>query len=289
MAVVQWYPGHMNKARNEIEAKLKLVDIIIEVVDARAPFSSLNPIFNVIASHKPRMVIMTKIDLADPVQVAKWQTYFREQYQIETLGVNLNQFTQYSKIISLAKEVLKDKFAKEKAKGLKPRAIRAMIIGVPNVGKSTLINRLAKKTVVKAANTPGVTKAQQWIRYNKDFELLDTPGVLWPKFEDVNVGYRLALISAIKETLIPYEEVAFFLLQHLGAYYPEKLSKTLRLEYEEISKDTLAQLCEQLISKHHLKVQNGPYETAYRFLVQSFKNNVFGTLSLDICEDLDNE
>lgn len=284
MAVVQWYPGHMNKAKNEIEAKLKLVDIIIEVVDARAPYSSLNPIFNVIGQNKPRMVIMTKTDLADQKQVILWQKYFREVMNIESLAVNLNQFTHYSKIVSMSKEVLKAKFAKEQARGLKPRAIRAMIIGVPNVGKSTLINRLAKKNVTKAANTPGVTKSQQWIRYNKEFELLDTPGVLWPKFEDERIGYKLALISAIKDTLIPHQEVAFFMLQHFSEYYPALLSNELGLTTTNITLENLNTICSELVLKHHLKVQNGQNETAYRFLIQSFKNNAFGPLSLDICD-----
>lgn len=285
MNVVQWYPGHMNKAKNEIESKLKLVDVVIEVIDARAPYSSSNPIFEILLQNKPRIFLMTKCDLADPYQVKKWQAFFKEKYNSESLIVNLNQFTQYNQIINLAKSALVDKFAKEKAKGLKPRAIRAMIVGVPNVGKSTLINRLAKKTVVKAANTPGVTRAQQWIRYNRDFELLDTPGVLWPKFEDVTVGYRLALISAIKDTLIPHQDVALFFLKHLASYYPETLSNFIGVQYDDVNLENLAEICELIVKKYALKIQNGVYETAYRYIIQSFKNDDFKNISLEMVED----
>ena len=188
---IQWFPGHMAKARREVSEKIKYVDIVFELVDARLPLSSRNPMMDQIVQQKPRLVLLNKGDLADNDQNKKWQHYFQKKgYQ--TLVINAQQNKGINKIVPAAKEALKEKLAREQAKGLKPRAIRAMCIGIPNVGKSTLMNRLVGKKIAQTGNKPGVTKGQQWLRSGSQLELLDTPGILWPKFEDEESGKKLA-------------------------------------------------------------------------------------------------
>ena len=189
---IQWFPGHMAKARREISEKMKLIDIVIELVDARAPLSSKNPMFNEICNNKPRLIVMTKKDLADSKATSKWIEYFKGK-GIYAICVNLKNFNEYQLVIDVCKEILKEKMEREAKRGLKPRAMRAMVLGIPNVGKSTFINRLAKRKATVTGNRPGV-KVQQIIRVDKDFELFDTPGVLWPKFDDLNVARNIAFI-----------------------------------------------------------------------------------------------
>ncbi|WP_443656801.1 ribosome biogenesis GTPase YlqF, partial [Faecalibacillus faecis] len=177
MAQIQWFPGHMAKAKREIAEKIKLIDIVVELVDARAPYSSKNPLFNGIVNNKPRLIVMTKEDLANPEITKKWIQYYKD-HGYYAMSVNLKQFNEYKKIIQVCKEILKDKMEREAKKGLKPRAMRAMVLGIPNVGKSTFINRLAKRKATVTGNKPGVTKAQQIIKVDKDIELFDTPGVI---------------------------------------------------------------------------------------------------------------
>ena len=208
---IQWFPGHMAKARREISEKMKLIDIVIELVDARAPLSSKNPMFNEICNNKPRLIVMTKKDLADSKATSKWIEYFKGK-GIYAICVNLKNFNEYQLVIDVCKEILKEKMEREAKRGLKPRAMRAMVLGIPNVGKSTFINRLAKRKATVTGNRPGVTKAQQIIRVDKDFELFDTPGVLWPKFDDLNVARNIALIGSIKQDILPLDELLFMLL-----------------------------------------------------------------------------
>ena len=193
---IQWFPGHMAKARREISEKMKLIDIVIELVDARAPLSSKNPLFNQVCNNKPRLIVMTKRDLADEKITDMWIKYFKDK-GIYAICVNLKNFNEYHLIIDLCKDILKEKMEREAKRGLKPRAMRAMVLGIPNVGKSTFINRLAKRKATVTGNRPGVTKAQQIIKVDKDFELFDTPGVLWPKFESEDIARNIALIGSI--------------------------------------------------------------------------------------------
>ena len=193
---IQWFPGHMSKALRQIEEKLPVVDVVVELVDARAPLSSRNPKLDKIAAHKLRVIVMTKKDLADINAVNKWIEYFKS-LGYEAVCVDLGK-NEINPIKASCKKVMEAKFAKEKAKGLRPRAIRALICGIPNVGKSTLINKFAKRKATIVENRPGVTKSQQWIKVDKEFELLDTPGVLWPSFEDEKIGTRLSLLCTIK-------------------------------------------------------------------------------------------
>lgn len=221
MKQIQWFPGHMKKALIEIQKQLKLVDIVFELRDARAPIASENPQIATLIQHKKHIIILTKKDLADPKQTKLWESEFKKQGKevvaFDVHGDNLQKLVQKSFT------VLSEKFAKDKAKGMKQRPIKAMIVGVPNVGKSTLINRISSKKVTVVGNKPGVTKQQQWIRVHKDMELLDTPGVLWPKFEDPALGVRLAALGMIKDSILPLETVVQYTLTFLKQYYPQML------------------------------------------------------------------
>lgn len=225
---IQWFPGHMAKAKREVQEKLNLVDFVIELVDARAPYSSQNPLLQQILNQKPKMTVLMKDDLADSKWTSVWLSTFSQQ-GIKAISVNVNERRDIQKAIQTAKDMAYEKMERLKKKGIRPRPIRAMIIGIPNVGKSTLINRLANKKIAKTGDRPGITKQQQWIKVKKDFELLDTPGILWPKFEEEVVGYRLAAIGTIKDQLLPIEDVAAFVIQHLKKYYPKMLTDRYQL------------------------------------------------------------
>jgi ribosome biogenesis GTPase A len=227
---IQWFPGHMAKARREVTEKLKLVDIIFELVDARIPYSSRNPMIDEIIQHKPRLVLLNKSDMADKQITREWIEYFGSK-GIKAIAINSQAGEGMKEIVQASHEILKEKFDRLRAKGVKnPRAIRAMIVGIPNAGKSTLINRLAKKNIAKTGNTPGVTKAQQWIKVGKELELLDTPGILWPKFEDQEVGKKLAVTGAIKDTLLNLQDLVVFALRFLELRYPDRLKERYKLD-----------------------------------------------------------
>ncbi|AIF43776.1 ribosome biogenesis GTPase YlqF [Virgibacillus sp. SK37] len=230
---IQWFPGHMAKAKREVEEKLKLVDFVMELVDARAPLSSQNPMLQQVLQNKPKMVVLMKRDLADQKETENWISYFRDQ-SIPSLAVNVNEKADINKVIQLAKELGQEKMEKLKKKGIQPRPARAMIIGIPNVGKSTLINRLANKKIAKTGDRPGVTKQQLWIKVKKDFELLDTPGILWPKFEDETVGYRLAAIGTIKDQLLSLQDIVVFVIRYMQIHYPGLLEQRYDLSGETI-------------------------------------------------------
>lgn len=223
--MIQWFPGHMAKARREIEENLKLVDIVFELLDARIPHSSKNPLISQILGKKPTLTLLTKASLADPVFIKAYKKENPNCLEIDSI-TNLN----INKIVFHAKEVLKEKIEKEKQKGMKPRPIRTMIVGIPNVGKSTLINRLVNKKVAEVGDKPGVTKAKQWIRINKDLELLDMPGILWPKFEDEKVGIHLALTGAIKDDILSIEDLGDYLLNFLKEHYPNNLQEKYKID-----------------------------------------------------------
>lgn len=221
---IQWFPGHMAKARREIEEKIKQVDFVIELVDARAPFSSQNPMLQEILADKPKMVLLMKKDLADNKETGKWVSYFNER-QIQAIAVDVNNKSDISKVIQLGKTLGQEKVDQLMKKGIQARPARAMIIGIPNVGKSTLINRLANKKIAKTGDRPGMTRQQLWIKVKNEFDLLDTPGILWPKFEDQRVGYRLAAIGTIKDHLVSLQDVVAFVITYLQNHYPQVLEE----------------------------------------------------------------
>ncbi|MCI3919047.1 ribosome biogenesis GTPase YlqF [Paenibacillus sp. TRM 82003] len=216
---IQWFPGHMTRARRQIEEKLKLIDVAIELLDARLPASSRNPMIADILGEKPRLVLLNKSDMADPNVTARWVEKLAEE-QVRVLPIDASAGTNVKEILPRCRELMAPKFEAWKKKGIEPRAIRSLIVGIPNVGKSTLINRLAGRSVAATGDRPGVTKGQQWIKFGKEMELLDTPGILWPKFEDTKVGLKLAASGAIRDEILHSEDVAFYLAKYLGAHYP---------------------------------------------------------------------
>ena len=220
---VQWYPGHMTKARRAMQEDISLIDLVIELVDARIPFSSRNPDIDTLAAGKSRVVLLNKADLADEKQTALWEQWFKEKgfFTARLDSRSKNQMKAVNAQIELAS---REKRERDLKRGIKNRPVRAMIAGIPNVGKSTFINSFAGKAVAKTGNKPGVTKGKQWIRLNKAVELLDTPGILWPKFEDQQVGMRLAVTGAIRDEILQPEELALWLIRYLREHYPDVLN-----------------------------------------------------------------
>lgn len=268
---IQWFPGHMAKARREISEKIKLIDIVIELVDARAPLASKNPMFNQICNNKPRLIVMTKKDLADEKITAAWIKYF-ENKNIHAICVNLKNFNEYQLVINVCKQILKEKMDREAKRGLKPRAMRAMILGIPNVGKSTFINRLAKRKATVTGNRPGVTKAQQIIRVDKDFELFDTPGVLWPRFEDINVARNIALIGSIKQDILPLDELFIYAVEYLEKTYPGSITKRYNIEID-FESDWIEKVYEDIARSRKIKPVRGYVD--YDRVMEVFFNDIF--------------
>ncbi|WP_239254805.1 ribosome biogenesis GTPase YlqF [Listeria ilorinensis] len=284
---IQWFPGHMAKARRQVTEKLKLVDVIFELVDARIPQSSANPMLGEIIHQKKRIIILNKADMADEAVTKKWIEFYRAK-GLPAVAVNSWQGKNMHAIERAAQEVMAEKFERLRAKGMKPRAIRAMILGIPNVGKSTLINRLAKKNIAKTGNKPGVTKAQQWIKVGKSLELLDTPGILWPKFEDQSVGYKLALTGAIKDDLLQMEDVAAFGLAFLHQYYPRALTTWLDLE---VPLEDTEELLRLIAEKRHLvdRYHEPDYGRAAEVVVREIRQQKMGQISFDIPEEIEEQ
>lgn len=221
---VQWYPGHMTKAKRQMQEDLKLIDLIIELVDARVPISSRNPDIDSLGQNKARLILLNKADLADERQNEAWKEYFQNR-GVHVVKVDSRSGAGMKQVHAMIQEACRDKIERDKKRGIKNRPVRAMVAGIPNVGKSTFINSFAGKACTKTGNKPGVTRGKQWIRLNKNVELLDTPGILWPKFEDQKVGERLACIGSIKDDLLNMEELALILITYLKERYPGALEK----------------------------------------------------------------
>lgn len=277
---IQWFPGHMAKARREVTEKLKLVDIMYELVDARLPLSSRNPMIDEIIQHKPRLILLNKADMADPHKTALWLEYFSSK-GMKALAINSQAGNGLSQITSVSKVILKEKLDRYKAKGIKPRAIRAMIVGIPNVGKSTFINRLAKKNIAKTGNMPGVTKAQQWIKVGKELELLDTPGILWPKFEDQEIGQRLAVTGAIKDTILNQQDLAVYALRFLEKEYPNSLKD--RFQLERIPED-IVELFDAIGRNRRVLGSGGSidYDKTAELVIREVRSEKLGRLTFEI-------
>lgn len=276
---INWYPGHMAKTRREISEKLNLIDIIYEVIDARMPRSSKIVDIDDLIKNKPRLLIMTKYDLCDKNETNKFIKYYEELgYQV--IPVDLMTGTNVSKIIDASEVVLKEENEKRKSKGLKPRNIRALILGIPNAGKSTLINRLVGKKSAGVGNKPGFTKSLSWIRIHKNIDLLDTPGILWPKIEDQEAAHILASFSSIKEEILNEDQIASFILRKLYELYPKSLEE--RYGISELDED-LIDAYDMIASRRGALTKGGvaDYERVSRIILQDFKNGYFGPVTFD--------
>ena len=278
----QWYPGHMTKARRMMQENIKLIDLVIELVDARIPISSRNPDIDELGKGKSRIILLNKSDLADPVWNKKWVEYFSNQ-GMGVLEINSRTGMGIKSIQGLVQEVCKEKIERDRKRGIVNRPVRAMVVGIPNVGKSTFINSFAGKACTKTGNKPGVTKGKQWIRLNKNVELLDTPGILWPKFEDQTVGLRLAFIGSIKDEILQTEELASELVKFLNQSYPGVLEEKYTIESSEDNYEVLRRIAE---SRHCLvRGSELDVEKAAAILLDDFRNGRLGRLTLELPEE----
>ena len=276
---INWYPGHMAKTKREIKEKLDLIDIVYEVIDARMPKSSKIVDIDDLIKNKPRLLIMTKYDLCDKKETDKFISYY-ENLGYQVIPVDLMSGTNVKKIIEASEVVLESENEKRKAKGLKPRNIRALILGVPNAGKSTLINRLVGKKSAGVGNKPGFTKSLSWIRIHKNIDLLDTPGILWPKLEDQESAHVLASFSSIKEEILNEDQIAAFILKKLYTLYPKALEE--RYGIDELD-DDLIEAYDIIASRRGALTKGGvaDYERVSRIILQDFKNGYFGPITFD--------
>lgn len=238
---IQWFPGHMTKAARQMEENLKKVDFVIEIRDARIPDSSRNPMLDGIIHTKPRLIILSKKDKADPKLTKEWITHL-EKNNVRVIALDLVHENYKAAIVQASKTLCASFIEKQKRRGIKPRALRAMVCGIPNVGKSTMINTLAKRKAAKTADKPGVTKSLQWIKLDKDLELLDTPGVLWPKFDDQQIGLKLALLGSIRDEVVTMDELAMFAVEWLMENNPSSLIETYGIEIQDTPWHTLEQV-----------------------------------------------
>lgn len=281
MATIQWFPGHMSKARRQVQENLKHVDFVTILVDARLPLSSQNPMLTKIVGDKPKLMILNKADLADSNRTKEWRNYFEKQ-GIKTLVVNSKEQATVKLVTDAAKSLMADKLAKLRERGIQKETLRTMIIGIPNAGKSTLMNRLAGKKIAVVGNKPGVTKGQQWLKSNKDLEILDTPGILWPKFEDEIVGLKLALTGAIKDQLLPMDEVTIFGLNFFKKYYPERLVERFKgISLEEEAPEIIMAMTQKLGFRDD-------YDRFYSLFVKDVREGKLGRYTLDVVGEVEN-
>ncbi|WP_400163420.1 ribosome biogenesis GTPase YlqF [Brevibacillus sp. TJ4] len=276
---IQWFPGHMAKARRQVTEKLNLIDVVIELLDARLPLSSRNPMIDEIVGDKPRLILLNKADMADEKVTDEWTAYFRN-LGIRTLPIDALSGKGVNKLTELCRELAADMLNKRAERGMQARAIRIMILGIPNVGKSSLINRLSKRSVAQTGDRPAVTKAQQWVKVGDTLELLDTPGILWPKFEDQMVGLRLAASGAIKDELIDFTEVALFVISYMMHYYPQRLLERYKLQ--ELPEDKVAML-EEIGRKRGCIISRGEidYDKAAELFLRELRSGKLGRVSVE--------
>ena len=281
----QWYPGHMTKAKRAMQEDIKLIDVIIELVDARIPRSSKNPDIDSLAQGKSRILLLNKSDMADAAKTQAWISYYEKQGFL-ALAVNSKKKNELKQVNALVQKACEKKIERDRKRGIKNRPVRAMIVGIPNVGKSTFINSFAGKACAKTGNKPGVTKGKQWIRLNKQVELLDTPGILWPKFEDQTVGQHLAFIGSIKDELIQSVELALDLIEFLTASYPGILGKTYSVDESE---DSVAILDAIAVNRGCLKKGNElDHDKTAFLLLDDFRNARLGKISVENPQDGEN-
>lgn len=280
---INWYPGHMKKTRESIEKNLKMVDIVYELIDARIPSSSKNPLIDDIIKDKPKIIILNKYDLADSNGNQIWQNYFQER-NIKSILLNAIQGKGIDKLISASYEITAEKRKAYEDKGVINKPIRAMILGVPNVGKSTLINSLAGRKGAKTGSKPGVTRINQWIKLKGKLELLDTPGILWPKFEDPNVGLNLAFTGAIKDEILDTETLALRLIEKLLSIAPNLLSNRYNIE---VNDKTGLEVMDEIGKKRGCIIRRGEidYSKVSNIILDEFRKGILGNVTLEYPKD----
>ena len=274
----QWYPGHMTKAKRQMQEDIKLIDLVIELVDARIPLSSRNPDIDELGKNKYRLILMNKADLADKERTREWSAFFKEK-GFFVVSLDARSKSGMKSITDIVMEACKEKIERDRKRGILNRPVRAMVVGIPNVGKSTFINALAGKACAKTGNKPGVTKGKQWIRLNKNVELLDTPGILWPRFEDQAVGLKLAFIGSIKDEILQTEELAAELVTFMNKNYPGVLESKYNVEEDADPYGMIARIAES----RHCLVRGNEMDTekASVLLMDDFRNGRLGRLTLE--------
>ena len=280
----QWYPGHMTKAKRQMQEDIKLVDLVIELVDARIPMSSRNPDIDELGKNKARLILLNKADLADERQNQAWMAFFEKKGYF-VVRMDARSKAQMKPVNNVILDACKEKIERDRRRGIKNRPVRAMVVGIPNVGKSTFINSFAGKACAKTGNKPGVTKGKQWIRLNKSVELLDTPGILWPKFEDQSVGLKLALIGSIKDEILNIDEMSLELIKYLQQDYGEALCARYGLETCE---DPLAVL--EGIAANRACIKKGgelDLSKAAALVLEEFRSGTIGRITLEKPEEYD--
>jgi ribosome biogenesis GTPase A len=277
----QWYPGHMTKAKRMMQEDIKLIDLVIELVDARIPLSSRNPDIDELGKNKARLILLNKSDLADPKYNKLWAEYFKEK-GFHVLEINSKNGTGIKAIQGVVQEACKEKIERDRRRGIINRPVRAMVVGIPNVGKSTFINTFAGKACTKTGNKPGVTKGKQWIRLNKGIELLDTPGILWPRFEDQAVGMKLAFIGSMNDEILHIDELALDLIHFLQEKYDGALEKRYEVEPGGNTSDMLRKIC---VARHcYLKGEEPDLQRAAASVVDDFRSGRLGRITLEFPE-----
>lgn len=285
MQGLSWFPGHMTKTKRMIVAEIKNMDAVCEIVDARIPLASRNPDIDEMVGDKPRMMVLNRVDQADPRETKRWAAYFREKgYAV--LEANAKGGTGTAQFAAAVRELLRDKLAAYAEKGQVGRVVRVMVLGIPNVGKSTFINKVAKRKTAKAEDRPGVTRTKQWVPVDNTLELLDTPGILWPKFDDTQVGIHLAFTGAIKDDVMDLEELACYLMEYLGRHYADVVSERYKIEVEE--EDSGYELLIKAGRKRGFLMRGAEVDTERmaRILLDEFRGGKLGRFTLETVEDV---
>ena len=274
---INWYPGHMAKTKREIKERIDLIDIVIELIDSRIPVSSKNKDIDSLIGNKPRILVMTKMDLCDMDVTNKWKKYY-ENLGYNVVEVDLLNNKNVNKILDVINDIGKSLNEKRNSKGLKPRRTRILVLGIPNVGKSTLINRLVGKKATSVGNRPGVTKNLEWIRINKDIELLDTPGILWPKFDNQEIALNLASMTAIKEEILDTEEIAFYIVKKLKKNYPNNLKDRYNLDKLNDDLEIIEDIGKRIGAIRNKEID---YDRVYSTILKDLREGYFGNIRFD--------
>lgn len=282
--VINWYPGHMAKTKRLISENLNLIDIVYEVIDARMPYSSKIKDIDLYIKDKKKILIMTKIDLCDMEETNKWIRYY-EKNGYKVVGLNLEKNTNLNNLINITNDLINEENEKRISKGMTKRKARVLVVGIPNVGKSTLINRLVGKKVTNVGNMPGITKNLNWIRVNKDIELLDTPGILWPKLDEEEVAFNLASLTAIKEEILPIEKVVIYILNTLDKYYNTILNA--RYGIEKVDNEDIESTLDEIGKKRGCLMKGGivDYDKVYSIVMNDIKTGIIKNITFDRCDN----